>query len=228
MPERQFWQSWPDELENVDFWINLERDQLDFSGLKAALEDRPGFAVRNDRISSTLREPAKGSSLHGHAYFRSRGANQVQWEFLITRGSTTLEDEALSIQDFLTVLEERLRLDTGGRDIQGIVDATLDLPIAAWQPTIPLPVILPGMLDGAEGSPQVAGFDFGFRDSSNQLRRAYIGLSESAKDYAVRFRFRLPMLPLTKIIDRAVAAIVGFLPLVATPLVEESSDINAT
>jgi hypothetical protein len=58
-----------------------------------------------------------------------------------------------------------------------LVSSTLRLSLEHWIPSVALPVSLPGILDGANGAPEITGFEFRFREPGYPLRRADISLS---------------------------------------------------
>ena len=205
---------WLDGLDDLQVSFFLEQSQVRFADVAERLKGYEAIRVSEKRISGILRQPAPGVELHGHLRI-ALDDDDVDFEIGLFQGASSVAERGLGIDGILDLLGSVLNGAT--EDVQAYAIASFKFPSEEWQSTVPLPITLPGMLDSATGSPEVAGFEFAFRDENSDILRAAISIFTETKEYTLRLMYTVPLHPLAGLFDRAMSGAHQHLRLLIVP-----------
>jgi hypothetical protein len=112
---------------------------------------------------------------HSHFSAIDEHAGGYSVEFEVVRGGLeATKPTAMNLLTFPSTLARFISPPLG--QLRGILYGTFDYPKEKFVATVQLPVVLPGMLESAQGSPEITGLEFGFADSSQPIRRAFVSV----------------------------------------------------
>jgi hypothetical protein len=198
-----YWERWPEGLRETNFLFTLDVKQVRFADLSAKFTGLRAIQVREGRLSGTLRGPTSEAKVHGHFRVRTR-EDKVRFDLSIAYGQVNIGANSLQVDEFVSMLAESL--DTEASQITVTAISSLLFSTDEWRSNVALPVTIPGMLDSATGSPEIAGFEFAFREDSSPLRRASVALFSDTEEYYVQLAHVLELESLQSLIERGVSA----------------------
>jgi hypothetical protein len=180
----------PEGLDHLVFTASMPLVSINFSDLRASLQDIPCFSVERDGlgIQGLL---AGGPSLPGgHAHLTvSRESSEQEWSIELEIFPRTPQHtiDACDIHTLPEILKGEL---SRGGMTEGLLGASFTVLLTEWEAAVPLPYAPADLLSDIPGAPEIAGIDFSFSDTeTSQHRRGSDGLSSLLTHQSIVWQF---------------------------------------